>query len=298
MIRPANFGFNVQTAYSNAFQSPAEDLSPEAIAARAIHEFDGAVKKLRDQGIHVHVVEDSPQPVKPDAIFPNNWFTTHLDGTLVTYPLQSPNRRTEVRDEIISEIQARFFCERTLTLEQDAGPDEFLEGTGSLILDRPQRIAYACRSVRTHDSLIDRFCDYLDYRPFVFDAIDESGTPIYHTNVALSIGEQWAVVCLQAIPDATQRESLRSSLEQSNREVIDISLDQVSGFAANVLQLKRDDDRPLVVMSSTALEQFGTKNLDVLQRSSELLAIDIPTIETYGGGGIRCMMAEIFLKPR
>ena len=298
MVRPANFGFNEQTAASNAFQHNGESVDSTSIAERAIVEFDEVVRLLREKGVRVLVIEDSAQPVKPDAVFPNNWLTTHADGTAVTYPMESVNRRAEIRDDILNSVGEAFHCERRLAFENETMDGEYLEGTGSLVLDRANQIAYACQSTRTNETLAKRFCQTFDYRLHLFDAVDLEGTPIYHTNVMLSIGESWAVVGFDSIPQVSQREELLALLWQTGKQIVNIDSSQIEQFAGNVLQLRTADGKPLVVMSSTALASFSPTDLQIFEEESEILSVDIPTIETYGGGSVRCMIAELFLTPR
>ncbi len=295
MIRPAHFGFNEETAASNAFQQKS-DLSDHAdIRAKALAEFDGMTQQLRDAGITVLVMEDMPRPVKPDAVFPNNWFSTHQDGTIVTYPMYAPVRRLERREDLLQHLQQNFLVRRKIQLEEYESINQFLEGTGSMVFDRSNRIVYACRSVRTSDYLLDRFCHLLRYDPVLFHALDAQGTPIYHTNVILTIGETFAVICLDMIPDRKEQNQLCESLAQTGKQVIEISAEQVRSFAGNMLQLRNGQGKTFLVMSETAHRSLSSAQLFELQKHTDLLQVSIPTIETYGGGGVRCMMAEICL---
>jgi hypothetical protein len=300
MVRPARFGYNAQTAASNRFQR-AEAQSVD-IAARARGEFETLLQAIQHAGVAVCVVDDSGEPAKPDAVFPNNWVSFHGDGTVVLYPMQAPNRREERRIEILQAVEARLHFRRSRLVDLRAHEEQgrMLEGTGSLVLDHAHRIAYACRSSRTEESLVHKWSELMNYDPLLFDARGNDGTPIYHTNVLLSIGSRWAVVCADAIVE-TDRERVLRRLRDSGREIIEISARAMSDFACNILELKgfaaSAGKRSVLVLSEqarTALRQLDNKAWERLgDRVDQVVVAAIPTIETAGGGSVRCMLAEV-----
>ncbi|RTR61072.1 amidinotransferase [Pseudomonas aeruginosa] len=292
MVRPANFAFNPDTAGNNPFQH--DDLPAEQVQRQALEEFDRYVEALRAQGIEVRVVQDSAEPHTPDSIFPNNGFSTHADGTLVLYPMQGRNRRLERGKPILPALEG-FRIGTRIDLTGHEQQDIFLEGTGSLVLDREARIAYACRSIRTHDSLLDEFASRLDYRVAAFDAVDRQGIPIYHTNVMMSVGSRLALVCLVSLPDSAQRERLRRTLEASGKQVLELNWDQLERFAGNMLELRDANGQPLLVMSRSAWESLDDAQRSLIESRTRPLVVDIGTIERVGGGSARCMLAEIHL---
>ncbi len=300
MVRPARFGYNSQTAASNRFQR-AEPQSVDT-AARARSEFDTLVQAIQAAGVNVCIVDDSVEPAKPDAVFPNNWVSFHGDGTAVLYPMQAPNRREERRMEVLQAVESRLHFRRSRLVDLRAHEEQghMLEGTGSLVLDHVHRIAYACRSPRTDESLVRKWSELMNYDPLLFDALGTDGTPIYHTNVLLSIGSTWAVVCTDAIAGADCERVLRR-LRDSGREIIDISATAMAGFAGNILELQGANasggPRSVLVLSETAsatLQQLYNKAWERLNdRVDQVVAAAIPTIEAVGGGSVRCMLAEV-----
>lgn len=298
MIRPASFGFNPETAESNAFQSSVMEHTATEIRQLAQTEFDDMVKQLRASGVTVIVVEDDDHIIKTDAVFPNNWVSFHQDGTVVTYPMLSSIRRHERREDIIELLEKDFVVSKRIRLEYGEGEGMFLEGTGSLILDRQHRKAYACLSPRTHTALLDDFCQQMGYSAVVFTALDPNGQQIYHTNVMMNIGETFAVVCLESIADAAERAFVVASLEADSKEIIAISFSQMLAFAGNMLQVKDKSGNPLLVMSKTAHDSLTSSQIERLSHHCQLRWYAIPTIEKYGGGSARCMMAEVFLPRR
>ncbi|MDX1478740.1 MAG: arginine deiminase-related protein, partial [Saprospiraceae bacterium] len=234
MIRPAQFGFNEETAENNVFQENDTRIPRDVIKRRARKEFDVFVDKLKRHGIHVDVVEDTRRPVKTDAVFPNNWLTTHEDGVVITYPMASPNRRLERREDILQFLQSRYEVRRRYAFEQYEEHGQFLEGTGSMVLDRQHKIVYAGLSVRTDIRLLDKFCVLRGFDKIVFTAIS-AGQPVYHTNVMMSLAETYAVVCMESIPDAGERQQLTDSLERTGKELVEISASQMTDFAGNML---------------------------------------------------------------
>lgn len=295
MVRPANFGFNPQTAENNAFQSNQPGASPREIREKAIEEFDGFVKALREKGVDVIIMEDSPEPEKPDAVFPNNWVTFHSDGTVVYYPMFAPLRRLERNRSFVHSLRDRFLIKREMHLDYLEVKNFFLEGTGSLILDRPNQLAYACLSPRTSPVLLDEFCREMDFNPVLFTATDGKGQDIYHTNVMMALGETFVVICLDSVRDPEEKAELLRHFRQTDKEVIDISINQMNHFAGNMLQVRTEDGEPLLVMSEQAFKSLLPAQIDRLKAHTDLLSIPIHTIETYGGGSARCMMAEVFL---
>lgn len=298
MVRPVSFGYNEETATNNAFQVNDPSLDPQQVRQKAVKEFDEMVHRLRDAGINVHVVDDSVSPTKPDAVFPNNWVTFHEDGTVVTYPMHAPSRRLERREDIIEALGKRFLVQQRIHLEKAEGEERFLEGTGSLILDRPNRIAYACRSPRTDEQLLDTFCKRMDYQKIMFTAVDADGKQIYHTNVMMALGETFVVICLDAVPDAGERKVLRERFANTDKAVIEISLPQMMQFAGNMLQVANAKGDTFLVMSEQAYQSLSEEQLEQIKTHTTSLHSPLDTIERYGGGSARCMMAEIFLKER
>lgn len=290
MVRPVRFAFNEQTAENNAFQQKTEG-NEDVVAQQAIKEFDAYVQLLRDNGVTVDVLQDTAVPPTPDSIFPNNCFSVHGD-TLVIYPMFAPNRRLE-RAKLLTVIQEDQF-KRVLHLEDLEEFGSALEGTGSLVLDREHRTAYACLSPRTQLNTLKLWASEMDYDYFAFHSRDKQGTPVYHTNVVMHIGTRQAVVCLDSIRDSAEREALVSRLEHDGKEVIPITLDQMNQFAGNMLELHNNRGEQLLVMSQTALHSLTPKQEAALSRYTRIVAPDINTIESVGGGSARCMIAELF----
>ena len=293
LVRPASFGFNPETATTNAFASGVEsgDVSQAALA-----EFESVVRRLSEAGIEVLVLDDLPDPPKPDAIFPNNWVSFHADGTMVLYPMESPTRQRERQAERLRALleERGFQISRTVDLSHHERHGRFLEGTGSLILDRPERRAFASFSPRTDPHVIADFDDRLDYSTLLFDAHDRSGRPIYHTNVLLSLGTRFAVLCSEALTDE-YRPVLIDEIEASGRTVIDVDFDQLRNFACNLIELENGGGEPLIAISSAAIASLRPDQQQRLESFGELIAFDVPTIERVGGGSIRCMIADIHL---
>ena len=293
MVRPARFGWNAETADTNRFQRSGIAAGN---AAAALGEFDGLAACLDDAGVEVVVAHDSPEPVKPDACFPNNWVTFHGDGAVVLYPMMAPSRRAERRPEPVGEVERRGFgVTRTIDLSVLESRGEFLEGTGSLVLDRRRRIAYACRSPRTTAGALAEFSAALGYRVVAFKALGPDGRPAYHTNVMMAIGEGFTVICADAIADPARRAAVLEELGRDGGEVIEIDAAEMNGFAGNLLALATRDGAPLVAMSGAALAALAPEKRRRLERHGAIVAADIPTIERLGGGSVRCMLAEIFL---
>ena len=257
-------------------------------------ETEAYMKLLQDNGISVAAVDDTPQPYTPDSVFPNNWFSTHADGTLVLYPMFAQNRRYERKPDALNCIRNHFHPKRTLDLTHFEKDGLFLEGTGSMVLDRENRIVYACRSPRTSEHILADFCNELGYTSVVFDAADRNGKPIYHTNVLMCVGSRFAVLCSDAIQNAEQFETVMSSLKKTGKTVVEISFRQMEHFAGNMLEVQNQESRHFLVMSKTARESLNAGQTSLLESFCTILSPDISCIETNGGGSARCMLAEIF----
>lgn len=298
MVRPANFAFNPQTADNNSFQSNSKDESVKDVGEKAKVEFDAMVSTLRDNGINVIVIEDTDEPKKPDAIFPNNWISFHENGAVITYPMFAPNRRIERRADVIDDLSDNFEISRRFTFEHYEDDGLFLEGTGSMLFDREEDIVYACLSERTDVQLLDKFCVLMESRKVVFNAVDRSGEPIYHTNVMMALGEDFAVLCSESIKNEDELKHLKDTLVKTGKEIVEISYLQMENFAGNMLQVRNKDGETFLVMSESAYQSLDEEQINRLSLKTNLLPIDIQTIEYYGGGSVRCMMAEIFLSEK
>ncbi|GAA3987030.1 citrulline utilization hydrolase CtlX [Mucilaginibacter dorajii] len=293
MIRPVSFGFNEQTAASNAFQN--RDADQQAVQDKALAEFDRFVNTLRTASVNVTVVDDTPEPHTPDSIFPNNWVSFHDDGTVYLYPMQAENRRLERREDIITDLEDKFKIGHIIDLSRFEADHRFLEGTGSMVLDRENKIAYACLSPRTDKEVLELFCEQTGYQAVSFDAADEHGKAIYHTNVLMCIGSGFAVICVDSIPNPHERIVVLESLKSTQKEVIEISFAQMNQFAGNMLEVKSEAGETLIVMSKNAFNALSSGQKTVLEKYGKLVYADINTIETNGGGSARCMMAEVHL---
>jgi len=295
MVRPANFGFNEETAASNAFQSTSDSLSNEEARLLAQKEYDAFVENLRTLGVNVIVVDDTESPVKPDAVFPNNWITFHDDGTVITYPMLSKARRLERREDVIENLNKKYRIDHRIAFEPMEEADIILEGTGSLILDRVNKLAYACYSPRTSQVLLKSFCKSMGYEVVGFISVDGNGQQIYHTNVMMALGETFVVICMESVPDAAENVLLRRKFEETKKEIIEISYDQMMQFAGNMLQVRSTSGEPILVMSEAAYQSLSEEQIKRIESHTKILHQPIPTIETLGGGSVRCMMAEVFL---
>jgi hypothetical protein len=296
MIRPVRFESNPQTAESNRFQGRSAATAEEQQIA-ALVEFDNLVEALREHGIEVIVVDDTVDPHTPDSIFPNNWISFHGDGRVVLYPMEAENRRTERRMDIIESLDANpdYVVSEVVDLSQHEADGHYLEGTGSMVLDRVNHVAYACLSSRTqHDPLGD-FAQRMDYEVVAFDAVDRDGVPIYHTNVLMNVGERLAVICDEALPREDQREAVLQRLRDSGRTVLSLSYDQLDAFAGNMLELRNTDGERVVAMSQQAFDSLADEQLQALHENGDVVAVSIDTIEASAGGSVRCMLAEVHL---
>lgn len=292
MIRPAKFGFNAETAVNNSFQqSSTDNLVPE----KALAEFDQFVDLLTAHEIDVTVVQDSPMPYTPDSIFPNNWISFHSDGTIVLYPMFAMNRRQERKPAVLEKLSQKFLIQETIDFTQQEERGLFLEGTGSMVLDRDHHLAYACLSERTHENLLEQFCTELGYTSVAFSALDMQGAPIYHTNVMMCVADLYVVVCLDSIATDLEREMLVAQIQSTGKTIISISLEQMNHFAGNMLQVKNLRGEKFLIMSTQAYQSLQKEQVEAIEAFNKILHSPIPTIETNGGGSARCMMAEIFL---
>ncbi len=292
MIRPVDFKFNEQTAGDNKFQVAGEQ---ENVQHQALAEFDGFVNILRENGVDVTVISDTLDPATPDSIFPNNWVSFHEDGSVFLYPMHSPNRREERRKDIIDNLGKTFEVSHLTDLSFFEQQQLFLEGTGSMVLDRTHKIAYACLSVRTDKEVLENFAMLSGYEVVAFDAVDEHGFPIYHTNVMMCIGEKFAVVCLDSIKYTEDKIAILESFKATKKTVIDISFDQMNHFAGNMLEVKNKEGHSLLVMSEQALKALHGTQITALSAFSKIVTAPLYTIEQNGGGSARCMLAEVHL---
>ena len=296
MIRPSAFGYNVETAKNNVFQHKPANGRVSDITTQAIKEFDDFVQLLEKEGIHVTIIEDSQSPQKPDAVFPNNWISFHQDGTIITYPMFSKLRREERREEIIQDLTQGFHVGQRIHFEIFEKHRQYLEGTGSMVLDRVNKVAYACISERTDPELLNDWCQRMEFKPHTFHAMS-NGIPIYHTNVMMAIGSKVAVVCLECLPDVSERTALLENLSMYHA-VVEINDAQVQSFAGNMLALKNGNEEELMVMSARALSSLTIEQKKEIEKYCRIVASPIQTIEDVGGGSARCMIAEIFLEPK
>jgi len=300
MIRPHAFGYNPETAATNTFQRPQDPRTTADAAAQARAEFERLAQALSSEGIDVCALDDTTQPAKPDAVFPNNWLSFHDDGTLVLYPMQSVSRRLERRPEVIDAVVKRlnFKVSHLIDLTHHERQGRFLEGTGSLVLDHAQRVAYACTSPRTDAELVAEWARELKYEAVIFQATNRAGAPLYHTNVLMCIGERAVVIGSGAIAPG-DRERVLTRLRASDREIIEIGHDEIERFAGNMLELGTWDealgDSRVLVMSDTARRALNPELFAQLSGCTDtVLAVPVPTIEKLGGGSVRCMLAEVF----
>ncbi len=292
MIRPAAFGFNPLTAASNAFQGHS-DLSE--VHQKALSEFDRMVDLLESHDINVHVIEDTPTPLKPDVLFPNNWISFHDDGNVILYPMLAENRRMERRMDLVDQLRRDYIIHDIVDLSASEQNNEFLEGTGSLVIDYVNSIAYACRSPRTNEALVRKLCELLQYTPVLFDAVDENGIPIYHTNVVMCIGTTFAVICLDAVRSEADQDLILDNFERTGHKVVAISYEQMKAFAGNMMEVRSRNGEPIVLLSERAFNSLLPGQVDAISRHAEMLPIPIETIENVGGGSVRCMVAGIYL---
>ena len=299
MIRPVAFRMNEQTAVNNYYQKVIDDLLPATVNAKAQQEFDAFVAKLRAVGVDVIVVDDTTEPNTPDSIFPNNWISFHENGDVALYPMFAENRRQERREELLDILEEKgFFIENIVDYTSAEEDGYFLEGTGSIVLDRANGKAYCALSPRADEELFIEFCEDFDLNPIIFEAfqtVNGERKLIYHTNVMMCLGETYAVICADAIDDKKERKMVLDSLKGDEKEVILITEDQLNNFAGNMLEVKGANDRRYLVMSTSAYKSLTKKQIAQLEEHVTILSSSLDTIEACGGGSARCMMAEIFL---
>ncbi len=296
MIRPVRFQQNPLTAESNAFMEDIDATAAEQ-QALALAQFEALVVALETAGVHVIVVGDTAEPHTPDSVFPNNWVTFHADGTVVLYPMEAPNRRTERRPDILDVLHDEhgFRVGEVIDLSSHEDSGHYLEGTGSLVLDRRNHIAYACLSSRTHLDPLGDFAQQLGYEVVAFEAVDREGVPIYHTNVMMSVGEKLAILCSESIRDPEQRQAVVSRLEQTGRRIVDIDYGQLESFAGNMLALRAADGASVMAMSLQAYDSLNAEQVASIEAADRLAVADISDIEASAGGSVRCMLAEVHL---
>lgn len=293
MVRPAHFGYNKETARDNAFQQSPGTIEARKIAQNARLEFDQMVDILREHDINVIVIKDTDEPIKTDAVFPNNWISTHSDGSIRLYPMYSKIRRSERRTDIKDLLINDYNFNKIIDYSHYEQESQYLEGTGSMILDRANGIIFACHSQRTNRMLLDQLARELNYKLCVFDAVDGTGTPYYHTNVIMTLGEKLAVICLESMIKE-DRERVSNKLYESGREIVEISRNQVLYFAGNMLELHTTKGNHIMVMSSTAYKNLTLSQKNMIRKYDQIVHTPLDTIEKYGGGSARCMIAEIF----
>lgn len=294
LIRPANFSFNSETAGSNVFQNEMK-YDFELIKNNVLNEFENFSETLNNNGINTFVFDDTETPLKPDAVFPNNWISFHNDGKVIIYPMLAENRRLEKRNDIIEKLKEKFNIKEIIDLSYFENGNKFLEGTGSIVFDHKNQIAYASLSPRTNEIVLKKLCDILNYKPIVFHSYDLNGNEIYHTNVMMTIGENFAVVCLESINNEKEKNLIINSLQNSEKEIIPITIQQMYAFAGNMLELKNNSGENFVVMSQNAYNSLNSFQKEKFKQYAKLLPLNVNTIETIGGGSVRCMIAEIFL---
>ena len=296
MIEPVAFGFNAETAANNYFQIEQKGAD---IQEKALAEFNNFVEQLRNHGINVITIQDTLQPHSPDSIFPNNWVSFHADGTVNLFPMFAINRRVERRQDILDQIKEEGFVINSVEdLSHFENEEKYLEGTGSIIFDHDYRIAYGSVSLRLDEGLFREFCEKINYTPIVFHSFQNVGIdrlPIYHTNVMMCVAEQFVVICLDCIDDELEREKVQEVIKSTEKELIEISEEQMQQFAGNMLQVQNTEGKQFLVMSQTAYKSLNKEQISKIEKHCEIIYADLETIETNGGGSARCMLAEIFL---
>ena len=296
MIEPVSFNYNAETALNNYFHKSVTNFSKSQVQKKALKEFNNFVKLLRSKQVNVHVIKDTIHPLTPDSIFPNNWISFHSNGEVLLYPMFANNRRLERRRDIIKKLQNEYLVSEVKSLVHYEDKSIFLEGTGSMILDRTNKICYASISLRTNKSIVLDFCDQLNYKPVLFNSfqdVDGKRLPIYHTNVMMCLASDFAIVCLDAIDSQDEKNSVINSLTTTNKEIIQISELQANKFAGNMLQVQ--GDKKYLIMSESAFNALSEEQIQKIESYCSILYSDLKTIEKFGGGSARCMMAEIFL---
>ena len=298
MIEPAAFGFNAETAQNNYFQINSENAETQT---KALQEFNNFVEKLRSKGINVIIVKDTLEPHTPDSIFPNNWISMHSDGTVVLYPMCAVNRRWERRNDILEILKRNFSVKEIIDLSAPENDGKFLEGTGSMIFDHDNKLAYGSVSLRLDEQLFREFCEKFGFEPVVFHSYQTANNerlPIYHTNVMMCVADQFVVICLDCIDDETERVKVVNAIVNSGKEIIEISENQMQQFAGNMLQVQNSEGKKFLVMSQSAYQSLTPEQISNIEKYSEIIYSDLETIETNGGGSARCMLAEVFLEKK
>lgn len=299
MVRPVAFRMNEQTAVNNYYQKVLDGLLPETVQAKAQQEFDAYVEKLRGIGVNVVVIQDTKEPDTPDSIFPNNWISFHENGNVGLYPMYAENRRNERREDVLVELEkAGYHIENIVDYTSAEEEDIFLEGTGSLLLDRVNSKAYCALSPRADEELFIEFCEDFEYTPVIFTAnqtVNGKREAIYHTNVMMCLAENFAVICLECIDDKKERENVKKHLKEDGKEIIVITEAQVNNFAGNMLQVKGANDERFLIMSNAAHKSLTESQIKAIEKHCKILSSSLDTIEACGGGSARCMMAEVFL---
>ena len=296
MIKPVNFTFNEETAINNAFQIAGKDTGDAQ--DKAAKEFDDFVTLLKNNGIEVTVVEDTPEPFTPDSIFPNNWISFHSNGTICLYPMFAENRRLERRQAIIDLIIAQFKVTKLVDFSFYENEHRFLEGTGSMVLDRENKIAYACISPRTEKKVLQDFCKTMGYQSVAFEAVDANDQQIYHTNVMMCVADKYVVICLKSIKTKKEKDHVVKTIKESGKKIVDISIEQMNHFAGNMLQVENYKGEKLLIMSTQAFKSLKPEQIKKLNKFNKIIHSKLNTIETNGGGSARCMLAEIHLRKK
>ncbi|WP_084017337.1 citrulline utilization hydrolase CtlX [Moheibacter sediminis] len=299
MVEPVDFRFNAETAVNNYFQNETDESS-ESIQQKALNEFQAMVSKLREHGVNVITIKDTLEPHTPDSIFPNNWISFHENATIALYPMFAQNRRDERREDDVLDLlgEKGFDTEEVMDYTSAEEDEIYLEGTGSIILDRENGIAYAAISPRTDEELFLEFCEDFEYTPVIFEAnqtVDGERMQIYHTNVMMCVADEYAVICLDTIDDKSEKKNVVASLKESGKEIISITEEQMNQFAGNMLQVGGMGSSKYLVMSQTAYNSLTPEQVEQIEKFNKIISVDINTIETLGGGSARCMMAEVFL---
>ena len=298
MIRPAAFGPNEETASSNFFQAAVPTSTDPSIQSLALKEFDNMVEALREHDINVIVIDNTPAPLKPSAIIPNNWLSTSPEGIVSIFPMYAPNRRLEKRDDILKTLAEKFEVKGIQDWSEFEVEGKFLEGTGSMVIDHENKVIYSCYSPRTDVSILEKFANVNKYKAIVFFATDKNGQAVYHTNVVMTLAEDFAIVCVEAIEEEWELIAIRQLLDSSGHDVVSITRDQMHCFAGNMLQVKNNKGEKFLIMSQNAYDSLYEDQKEDLSSRCTLLPVPIPTIEQIEGGSVRCMMAEIFLSKR
>ena len=297
MVRPAAFGFNEETAANNYFQTN-PGIGKEVLQQKALAEFDNMVQLRRNEEVDVLVIDDTKEPPKPDALFPNNWLSTSPNGTVSVFPMYAPNRRAEKRDDILQQLARHFVVKDVQDWSEYEAEGRFLEGTGSMVIDHDNKMIYAAVSERTNLSVLEKYAATNNYQAIVFLATDKNGQPVYHTNVMMALGSAFCVLCEEAIEEEWELIAVRQLLESTGHTIIAITREQMHAFAGNMLEVKNKKAENVLVLSQTAFDSLRKEQKQMLEAFAELLPVPVPTIEQVEGGSVRCMMAEIFLEKR